>query len=349
MAETPQQWYYKTGKGPRGPISTGELKKLAASGMITPESRLRGVGMTEWIPASNLKGLFQSAAKQSAKPAQSPKPATKPQSNNDELGLAPGPDKKPQTPAPQSPKKSSTATAPQANQGPGMAAPISSPNMAPVADNNPFASFGTPSQATTAPNDPFAGVAGFDFGAAGGADPFANLVALEKQGAALPQQASASAASDPFAASQPAAKSSGGTGPLRRLAWRQRASLYSFSANLLFGMLCALMFMLFVASARPHPEIQGEVIANYSLLAFAGFLWLVCLLAALCYFVFIVMQMASLDYGVGKIILMLFLTYFIPFGIFIVLFLVNNETNARLQRAGYPTGFFGISPSRVRG
>ncbi len=52
------EWYY-TGSGARhGPISTDELKRLAAEGLLAPTDLIWKPGMSEWTPASRAKELF---------------------------------------------------------------------------------------------------------------------------------------------------------------------------------------------------------------------------------------------------------------------------------------------------
>jgi hypothetical protein len=78
-----QQWYYRKGTARFGPVSSADIKKMATEGKLEPTDLLRGVGMTEWVPASKVKGLFPKTA--SATPI---KTEVKPKNDN-ELGLAP--------------------------------------------------------------------------------------------------------------------------------------------------------------------------------------------------------------------------------------------------------------------
>lgn len=51
------EWYY-TGDGERrGPVTSAELKQLAASGVITPDDLVWREGMKKWTPARKVQGL----------------------------------------------------------------------------------------------------------------------------------------------------------------------------------------------------------------------------------------------------------------------------------------------------
>jgi len=56
------QWYYMKNGNKVGPISTAELKQLAASGELQINDRIWREGLKNWIPAANAKGLFPSTA-----------------------------------------------------------------------------------------------------------------------------------------------------------------------------------------------------------------------------------------------------------------------------------------------
>ena len=56
------EWYYAIDGDRLGPVSSGELKQLAASGEITPDDLIWRDGMPEWTPARKVKGLFADAA-----------------------------------------------------------------------------------------------------------------------------------------------------------------------------------------------------------------------------------------------------------------------------------------------
>jgi len=57
------EWYYAKGDQQKGPVSSAELKQLAQAGQIVPTDLVWREGMTEWVAASNVRGLFEAAAK----------------------------------------------------------------------------------------------------------------------------------------------------------------------------------------------------------------------------------------------------------------------------------------------
>ncbi|BCX47818.1 hypothetical protein HAHE_17260 [Haloferula helveola] len=57
MAEE-SRWFYLSEDQQLGPISQRDLQLLAGGGSITPETLLWCDGLAEWIPASNVEGLF---------------------------------------------------------------------------------------------------------------------------------------------------------------------------------------------------------------------------------------------------------------------------------------------------
>ncbi len=242
MAQQPQQWYYRKGNERFGPINSAELKKKADTGEILPDDLLRMVGLVDWIPAANIKGLFPTAAPSAPTPA-SPKPTPKPVAPAQKPTAA-KPIPKPASAAPGTASQTPPKPAPKPVQRPAAAAstpkpaPPKQPQNAPSpygAAPDPFAAFG--SSATPA-SDPFAGVpnpfANFGDPAAGGAMgggfDLSNLVAMEKQGQALPQSASTQA--DPFASqAAPAAAAKKGRGG--------KQSAESGSSSFGFGFLAA--------------------------------------------------------------------------------------------------------------
>ena len=52
------EWYYTESGARHGPVSTDELKRLAAEGLLAPTELIWKPGMPEWTPASRAKGLF---------------------------------------------------------------------------------------------------------------------------------------------------------------------------------------------------------------------------------------------------------------------------------------------------
>jgi hypothetical protein len=55
-------WYCKTQRGEIGPISSAQLKELANSGQVKPETLVKNNPDSEWSPASKVKGLFVAIA-----------------------------------------------------------------------------------------------------------------------------------------------------------------------------------------------------------------------------------------------------------------------------------------------
>ena len=51
-------WYYARDDEQLGPISTADLRQLAAAGKLAPEDFVWKEGMEQWAPASELQGLF---------------------------------------------------------------------------------------------------------------------------------------------------------------------------------------------------------------------------------------------------------------------------------------------------
>jgi Fe-S oxidoreductase len=52
------QWYYARNNQRVGPLSSAQLKALAAAGTLTPADRVLRVGTKKWVPAAKVKGLF---------------------------------------------------------------------------------------------------------------------------------------------------------------------------------------------------------------------------------------------------------------------------------------------------
>jgi hypothetical protein len=57
------EWYYARENKQTGPVSSLELKRLAAAGELRPADLVWREGMTEWSLASNVSGLFDGEAK----------------------------------------------------------------------------------------------------------------------------------------------------------------------------------------------------------------------------------------------------------------------------------------------
>ena len=60
---TPIEWYYARGNKQLGPVSSVDLKRMAAAGEIHAEDLVWREGMAEWTPARNVRGLFEEEAK----------------------------------------------------------------------------------------------------------------------------------------------------------------------------------------------------------------------------------------------------------------------------------------------
>jgi hypothetical protein len=68
-----EEWYYSRSGVPVGPVSAPILKQLAATGQLASTDMLWKVGMQDWMPAGQLKGLFD--APTSVPPPQAGEPA----------------------------------------------------------------------------------------------------------------------------------------------------------------------------------------------------------------------------------------------------------------------------------
>lgn len=56
---SPVEWYYARDNLQQGPVSSLELKQLAAAGNLSPDDLVWREGMAEWAPARNVRGLFE--------------------------------------------------------------------------------------------------------------------------------------------------------------------------------------------------------------------------------------------------------------------------------------------------
>lgn len=67
----PSVWFYQSSGEQHGPISSSELKQLAASGKLLPVDQVKKGGMEKWQPASRVKGLtFGEQPREDASPKQ---------------------------------------------------------------------------------------------------------------------------------------------------------------------------------------------------------------------------------------------------------------------------------------
>jgi len=99
---TPQaaevSWYYQAMGEELGPVSWAELKELAETGFVTPEVLVRQGDDGRWLPASQVKGLFDGGSQ----PAEAEKPqAVEPE----DMGLAPLAEDPPRRPGAEAPRK----------------------------------------------------------------------------------------------------------------------------------------------------------------------------------------------------------------------------------------------------
>ncbi len=53
-----EEWHYSRGEELVGPVSPAQLRKLAASGQLSPDDLVWKEGMADWVQARKLKGLF---------------------------------------------------------------------------------------------------------------------------------------------------------------------------------------------------------------------------------------------------------------------------------------------------
>jgi GYF domain 2/WG containing repeat len=61
-----QEWYYTKNGERQGPLTSQQLKQLAASGELQPTALIWKAGMAEWKPAKSVKGLFQATSQSKA-------------------------------------------------------------------------------------------------------------------------------------------------------------------------------------------------------------------------------------------------------------------------------------------
>jgi hypothetical protein len=66
------QWYYAHQGQQSGPVSTEQLRQIAASGQIQPSDMVWTEGMAAWSPAHTVEGLFAGAPGPAASPPGAP-------------------------------------------------------------------------------------------------------------------------------------------------------------------------------------------------------------------------------------------------------------------------------------
>lgn len=69
------EWFYESGGEQCGPVSSSELKSLAISGIISPETLVWREGYEDWVCANSAQGLFSKPS--SARPPRLSPPSTK--------------------------------------------------------------------------------------------------------------------------------------------------------------------------------------------------------------------------------------------------------------------------------
>jgi GYF domain 2 len=67
------EWHYSRGNEQHGPVSSAQLKQMAAGGQLQPTDLIWKDGMPGWVAAGKIKGLFDAAV--SSAPAQVTQPA----------------------------------------------------------------------------------------------------------------------------------------------------------------------------------------------------------------------------------------------------------------------------------
>lgn len=62
------EWYYVAGEEKKGPVSAEELRSLARAGSIVNATLVWRPGLSRWVPAHVVKGMFSEHAQQAAPP-----------------------------------------------------------------------------------------------------------------------------------------------------------------------------------------------------------------------------------------------------------------------------------------
>jgi hypothetical protein len=71
------EWYYSEAGQKRGPVSSAILKEMVAMGDLKPETLIWKDGLSEWVPAQKVKGLFPKDAPPVPPPIREPEPPIK--------------------------------------------------------------------------------------------------------------------------------------------------------------------------------------------------------------------------------------------------------------------------------
>lgn len=72
MALIDPEWHYSRGNQQFGPVSTGELKRLAISGDLSPADLIWRKEWSEWKRADSLNGLFSEETPRTVRPSPLP-------------------------------------------------------------------------------------------------------------------------------------------------------------------------------------------------------------------------------------------------------------------------------------
>jgi hypothetical protein len=64
-------WHYSVSGSRNGPVTAGDLKRLADGGQLSPSDLVWKEGLPNWVPASSVKGLFANASAPPPLPASS--------------------------------------------------------------------------------------------------------------------------------------------------------------------------------------------------------------------------------------------------------------------------------------
>ena len=72
------EWHYSRGNEQHGPVSSAQLKQMAAGGQLLPTDLIWKDGMPGWLAAGKIKGLFEGTAAPAPARVTQPAPSTAP-------------------------------------------------------------------------------------------------------------------------------------------------------------------------------------------------------------------------------------------------------------------------------
>jgi hypothetical protein len=112
------EWFIKQGEQEKGPLTSADIRKLAAAGELQPGDLVRKSDMTKWAKATAIKGLFPNEDAPAPAPthAAAPRPAPTPKpvpSANVKPRPRPAPPPSPPLPVPQAEYESAAEQAPR--------------------------------------------------------------------------------------------------------------------------------------------------------------------------------------------------------------------------------------------